>query len=163
MSWEAAAAIGELVGAAGMIVSILYLAQQIRANTNATKASASFQATHSWAQLNENLLSLPDELLAWAGKLASPAEDFSDAEWMRFTLGWRAVFQKLEGQYYLHRYGLLEDDLWQKRRAIARGVLDQPAGRRWWEGELRQAEYTDEFVAAIEASTPVDMTLLNRR
>jgi hypothetical protein len=165
VSWEAVSAIGQVVGAAGMIVSILYLAQQIRANTRATKASASFEATHSWALLNETLASHTDEMVSWQLKVgtATGTSDFSDIEWIRLTLVWRAVVQRLEGQYYLQRYGLLEPDLWRKRSGIVRGFIDLPVGRIWWERERSLATFTDEFVAAIEASESVDATRLNRR
>ena len=40
-------AIGEVVGAIAVIVSILYLSIQVRANARTMKATASFDATHS--------------------------------------------------------------------------------------------------------------------
>ena len=43
MNWEAIAAVAEALGAAGVIVSLLYLSVQIRANTRTVK-NASYQA-----------------------------------------------------------------------------------------------------------------------
>jgi hypothetical protein len=40
MNWEAVAAIGELLGATGVIVSLLYLAVQVRQNTRQTRLAA---------------------------------------------------------------------------------------------------------------------------
>jgi hypothetical protein len=48
-------AIGEFVGSIGVIVTLVYLAIQIRANTRAIKASPGFDATHSWANLKPGL------------------------------------------------------------------------------------------------------------
>jgi hypothetical protein len=40
MNWEAIGAIGEVVGAAGVIASLIYLAAQIRQNTRSVEAAA---------------------------------------------------------------------------------------------------------------------------
>ena len=39
MNWDAIGAIGEVVGAAAVVVSIVYLAVQIRQNTSSTKSA----------------------------------------------------------------------------------------------------------------------------
>ena len=44
-------ALGEFFGSIGVIATLIYLAIQIRSNTKTTKANASFQATHSWAEV----------------------------------------------------------------------------------------------------------------
>lgn len=165
MSWEAVGAIGDLVGGVGVIVSIVYLAVQVRANTRATQGSASFEATHSWALTNEWLAQLPDEQLLLFSRCFAPAaraEDFSNAEYLRLTLTMRALYQKLEGQYYLVRHGLLDPDLWQKRSGMARGMLEQPLLRGWWESELRLATFSEEFVTALLGAAPVDASRLNQ-
>ena len=40
MNWEAVGALAELLGAFGVIASLIYLASQIRQNTNAVRGSA---------------------------------------------------------------------------------------------------------------------------
>ncbi len=39
MDWESIGAIGEVIGAAGVIATLVYLAIQIRLNTNSTRAA----------------------------------------------------------------------------------------------------------------------------
>jgi len=65
---------------------------------------------------------------------------------------WRAVMQKLEGQYYLFKYGLLEPGVWEKRSTVARGIIDSALMRAWWDHEQAIATFSDEFVAAVEAA-----------
>jgi hypothetical protein len=36
MNWEAAGAVGEIIGAIGVIASLLYVAMQVRASNNAS-------------------------------------------------------------------------------------------------------------------------------
>ena len=58
--------------------------------------------------------------------------------------------QKLEGQYYLFKYGLLEPGVWEKRSMVARSIIDPPLMRAWWDNELLIATFSDEFVQAVE-------------
>ena len=60
MNWEAVGAIGEIIGAVAVVVSILYLAAQISSNTRAIRSDAGFEATHSWATTNEICRSFTD-------------------------------------------------------------------------------------------------------
>ena len=57
MNWDAIGACAEVVGAIGVVVSLVYLAIQVRSNTSALKAGASFETTHSWATFNEMVVS----------------------------------------------------------------------------------------------------------
>lgn len=157
MNWEAIGAIGEMIGAAGVIVSILYLSLQIRANTNATRASASFDALHSWAQTNEHLFGLPVDVLEVQSRALDPRmrlSALSRGESTRLVLLYRSIFQKLEGQYYLFKYGLLEPAIWKQRSRIARGYLEVPWLLAWWENELSTAMFTEEFASAVRAADP---------
>ena len=61
-------ALGEFIGSIAVVITLIYLAAQIRANTRTTKANASFQATHSWAEVTQGLSELPgDQLDALTG------------------------------------------------------------------------------------------------
>ena len=166
MSIQDLGALGEFVGSLGVIVTLIYLAIQIRSNTRATKASAGFQATHSWADLNEQLTAQPDDILAtFVGIYAADfdPDQLNDVQYLRLTLFTRAMFQKLEGQFFLYKFGLLDQSLWQQRSSIGRGVIEVPHIASWWEGEKRANTFSPEFVQAIEAATPVDATQINAR
>ena len=153
MNWDAIGAIGEIVGAAAVVVSIAYLAVQIRSNTRAMKASASFDATHSWAEFNQDVaVSASEEFWTLALRANDPTEpsaNFSDIEKAKLGILNRALYQKLEGQYYLYKHGYLDAGLWNKRRQWARSQIELPFYREWWELEVSQAIYADEFVAAL--------------
>lgn len=153
-------ALGEFIGSFGVIATLIYLAIQIRANTRTTRAEASFNALHSWAQLNETYAVQAEDfhdLILRASKPDAKEEDFTDPEWHRVTLCFRAVMQKLEGQYYLYKYGLMEPDIWAKRSRVAQGIIDPPLIRAWWEHEKPILTFSDEFVRAVEAASSLDV------
>ena len=156
-------AIGEVVAAVAVVVSIVYLAAQIRSNTRATKASASFDATHSWATLNEQAnLWDKDFLKALLRSMSKDStwEEFDEVTRMQISLAHRALFQKLEGQYYLHVYGYLEEDVWAKRSSWAAGLISLPFYSVWWEEELELSIYSDAFVEAINSAHAIGVRMI---
>jgi len=106
MNWKAAGAIGEIVGALGVIATLGYLAVQTRHNTKAIKAST-FQAnTQLW---QEWFLALAgsDAPGAYAqGMLGNPNLDGS--AFQKFWMACRALFLNFESQYYQYREGVLQ-------------------------------------------------------
>ena len=127
-------AIGELVSAVAVVVSIAYLSVQIRSNTRATRARANFDATHSWATINELVSDYEPDLLKAiqdSYKQEHAWESFDEFTRMRLGLIHRALFQKLEGQYFLYADGYLERNLWQKRCSWAAGLVNLPFYAKW--------------------------------
>jgi hypothetical protein len=163
MNWEVVGTIAEIVGAIGVVISLVYLAVQVKSNTRALKANASFETTHSWAAFNEMLVSaMMSDSAFQAGedcrvveitaKFYNPhgrPEDLSQNDMVLVSMMHRALFQKLEGQYYQFKHGYLEPQIWIARRNWARGVLELPLGRAWWEQEVQAFIFSPEFVSII--------------
>lgn len=156
MNWEAVSAIGQVVGAIAVVVSIAYLAIQIRANTRAVRGQAGFEAAHSWAETNEILGQLPEDSLRLFRESfdADPeaTSTWTEVEHHRLSLLYRSVFQKLEGQYFLYINGSLDAALWDQRCAVGRGMIEPPYMRAWWDNERAIKTFSPAFVAAIEAA-----------
>ncbi len=53
MNWEAIGAIGEIAGAIGVIVTLMYLAIQLRQNTNASQVAAIQSSMENSARFSE--------------------------------------------------------------------------------------------------------------
>lgn len=152
--------IAQTIAAFAVVGSLIYLAiqtrqanEQARLNTRALKASAGFAATHSWAELLEASLSWPSDRFAvvMAANAGKGWDDFSEPDRFFLAILYRALFQKLEGQYFLFKYGSLDAALWEKRRDWAAGLIKLPFFSRWWAFDKAHI-WTDEFVAAIEAA-----------
>ena len=53
MSWEVASGTAEIVGALAVVISLLYLAHEVRANTKVLTANSGKDAQIQWAIVNE--------------------------------------------------------------------------------------------------------------
>lgn len=163
MNWESIGVIAEVVGAVAVVVSLVYLAIQVRSNTRALRAGSSFDTAHSWATFNEQLVSMlaGDSEFQSGGEsrlvrigaqfygAESKADDLTDTERVLMSYMHRALFQKLEGQYFLYKLGYLDEPIWQARRDWARGIIELPLIKNWWDGEVQGSIFSREFVAII--------------
>ena len=84
MNWEAAGTIAEVISAFAVVVSLIYLATQIRQNTNATKAGTSFSVNTALTSMNDALRSSAELADIWIRGCQS-LESLSEIERIRFT------------------------------------------------------------------------------
>lgn len=163
MNWEVIGVFAEVVGAVAVVVSLAYLAVQVKSNTRALRAGSSFETAHSWATFNELLISMlaGDSEFQSGGESRlvrisaqfygsnSNADDLTDTERVLMSYMHRALFQKLEGQYFLYKLGYLDEPIWHARRDWARGIIELPMIKAWWDGEVQSSIFSREFVAMI--------------
>jgi hypothetical protein len=130
--------IGEFVGAVAVVVSLIYLALQIRQNTrqldhNSEVVSANVELENARiaAEFNSNVANSAELAELW-GRGVFGREDLTPVEETRvgFMLG--DLFYRLEGLYHQHRRGFLPSDSWTPWETLMRSVLAGPLPRRWW-------------------------------
>ena len=138
MNWDAIGAIAELLGAVGVIASLVYLATQIRhsreqmeQNTRTTRASAYQEFT---GQLHSTMMSA-GENPQWEQAVMKGWADFSrlsKEDAFRFTLYMTGVANAFDNAHYQHRLGMLDEDRWQKHYADVRTIFQFPGVAQWW-------------------------------
>ena len=112
MNWEALSAIGELVGAGGVIATLIYVGLQVRQNTSAIKAAA-IQDLSSSTTDYLNAWSTDDRLPALFLKVirGEPPKAFSGEENMRLTLAYTSMLRMHEARYLQVQLGVLGEDI----------------------------------------------------
>jgi hypothetical protein len=99
MNWEAVAAIGDLIGAVGVIVTLAYLAVQIRRNTLATYANSYQTYTDSIIGNNLTIANNPD-IAKWMTEIAAKSfEEFDHVDRVRWSHVILSHLRSLEGLY----------------------------------------------------------------
>ena len=125
MNWEAVSAIGEIAGAAGVIITLGYLSVQIRQNTKASRITAMQTATENSSRFSELLIGYPDVSNAFWQGLRDP-EALSPAELRQFVAMLNVFMRRESMAFYLHKEGVMPDDLWAARVGALSGILNQP-------------------------------------
>lgn len=127
--------LGEFVGAVGVVVSLIYLALQLRHNTSSVRA-ASF---NEMVQNSLRLLEHGFRDAEFAGFLAEAENDptgLDAAGRVRWDSYMMAVFRHFGNLVYQHRVGALDEQMWQSYRRDLKEHLRSPAWAAWF-GEHR--------------------------
>jgi hypothetical protein len=137
MNWEALGAVGELIGAAGVILTLVYLAHQIRQNTRAIRA----QTHQAITSANLGMAMSMAESEGLAEVLVRGLADFDslDPPDRLRTVGWFNSFLKFgENTHYQFLQGGLEKAVWEGWMVILENWVTQPGPREYWK-ERRSA------------------------
>ena len=125
MNWDAAGAIGEIIGAAAVVITLAYLAAQTRLNMRALRASA---YEDIYRDLQQNLTVLEPELFqkAFAGLELDEIEQFTGNRWRG------VMFRMYENWWKQHQNGILDDDVFKAYSSHMRLTLNIPGSIDWW-------------------------------
>ena len=132
MNWEAVGAIGEIAGAIGVIVTLVYLATQIRQNTKASNVIAVQAAIEGSAKWHE-LMASDVELAEVFWRALEDPEAVSAAERRQFASVLLVFLRREQLVYYLHQQGTLPEQMWTARIRTLCGVLNQPGAHLFLE------------------------------
>jgi hypothetical protein len=83
MNWDMITAVGQMLGAIGVIISIIYLAVQIRNQNKESQRAAMNVLTTHWSNLNRTLVENPDLAALWIRALRS-FDDLDGTSKLRF-------------------------------------------------------------------------------
>lgn len=148
MNWDAIGATAELLGAFGVIASLIYLALQIRQNTESVRMASHHGVADQFQQTNLALVREPQiaELLT---RGLPDSSTLSDLDRVRFEGFLLSIFRTYEELYQLHRKGLADHELWDSREQSMMQWLSYPGVRSWWFGEQRVI-FIASFCAHVE-------------
>ena len=99
MNWEAIGAIGEILGAAGVIATLAYLAVQMRQSNRLAKRAAVQSLLAGRVEMNRFLASDP-ALTDLVSKGAESPDELDEGEWRRFTGVFSTVIRHYEAIFF---------------------------------------------------------------
>ena len=138
--------LAQLIASIGVIISLFYLAAQVRQNTRSSRALVVDSLARSMHDLafemaqNDQLLMTATMLKDWS----SPSE-LERARYASFML---AYFKLFENGWFQMRKGMLERDQWEGYDAFLRTVWVQPAVKTWW--SMRRTFFAPGFRNYVE-------------
>jgi len=146
MNWDAISGTAELIGAIAVVVSLLYLTWEVRANTRTLRANSAREAQIQWATVNEKLYESPNlDIISRAFDPDSIADDFTDEEKQIIFFFARSIMQRAESELFQYQAGLLETAMWEGHFLWVAGFVRLPVFKDWWETERNQPFYTQAF------------------
>ena len=148
MNWEAIGAVGEVLGAIGVIVTLAYLAVQIRQNTKAL-GSSTFQAVSAeMARTAETITSVPG-LAPLLAKAQHGLDDLTEDERIRFDFAMLMVFRRLEAVHVHRELGSIPQRLTWGFERSAISALGSGGAAEWWKNG--KVAFSEEFAQHVDA------------
>lgn len=138
MNWDAVGAIGEIIGALAVFVTLAYLAVQIRQNTKAVSASALDSSVNAVSAIRSTVLASSEVTEILLKGYENP-EGLTEVERARFRLLLTNVLWSALNLYAQSNYAGLSEGIWVSQKHVLERILDTPGGKWFW------ANYRQEF------------------
>ena len=143
--------IGEFLSSIAVIISLIYLAIQIKKNTETERTSTYQSVVSDFGALNGRMASTPE--LSYL--IVRALENFSDLnpdEKARASQILFACFHYFENMYYQYRKGYLEKEVWLGWERIMLSYYARPGFQSWW--AIRRDVFSDSFATFLETAKP---------
>ena len=147
MTLDDLANIGQLIGAIAVVISLIYVAWQIRQNTNAVR-SATAQSVHEHFANWYHLVAADDELAKIVANGLRDYASLSEHQRVRFIAAFMAFLSYSQNAFLKWREGLLASPLWLGWELVIMNLVCAPGGKAFWND--RAYMFGDEFRRYIE-------------
>ena len=155
MTLEDLGNIGELVGAIGVVASLIYLALQIRQNshqisqnTNSVLGSVELEHTRLASDWLVAIAQTPELGRVWRFGLSEPTKLTEDEE-IQFAMLMGSAFYRIEGDFRQYERGLLSKDSWEPMEELISRYMRSPAVLAWWSN--RDVPFARSFSAYVNS------------
>ena len=147
MNWDAIGAVGEIVGAVAVIVTLIYLAIQIRDSARAPRAAAVTDATTGMQAFYEALGSDLQTAKLFLDGMIDP-DSLAKHEQFQFVMLLHSAFLGFQRSFFLSRAGTLDIELRDSIGTAVHAVNHLPGTAFYW--RQRKAFFQPEFVEWVE-------------
>lgn len=148
MNWEAIGAVGEVLGASGVIISLLYLASQIRGEARAKRASAVHDQSDAYRHFLQTMAT-DEELAAIYLRGLRDYGSVKEVELVRFSSALGLLFRVFDEAFFQWKEGNLDSSVWHGFESPMADMLAYPGAREWW--STRSHWYSEPFRELIHA------------
>jgi hypothetical protein len=150
MTWEAINAIAQLVSSVGVVISLCYLAIQVRYNTRVSRLAAQDAATTALRDVTRPFAENVEVGLLWRRGL----EDLNALSPDQKARFFHVAFQFLKAMETIHFhyiYGVMEEQIWKGWRELYRHYLHSPGLEFYWHRRHNLfSERFQEFVNGLD-------------
>lgn len=146
MNWQAISAISDILGATGVVVSLIYLAIQVRQNTRVARAATRQAIAGDFQALATDLVTGDDAARIFYAHVSG--DSVKPHERVRLQARAYRDFHFWDNAHYQYQQGMLSSDEWHGiRENLKQLVLYVPAYREYWEGE--QSSFAERFRSEV--------------
>jgi hypothetical protein len=148
--------LGEFISGLAVVVTLVYLALQIRHNTRAVRSSMHQDMIESTLRIAESVSDTED-----LGRIVLHADEdydeLTELERIRFDAYAERMFSNFESVFYSYRNSMIEEDLWETWESSYLSDVSRVSMRRYWREERPQhlrdfMDFIDNFYRTLPDS-----------
>ena len=147
MNWQAIGTVAEIVSALAVVITLAYLAVQIRDSARASRAAAVTDATTGMQAWYQELGSSAESAKLFLDGMKNP-DALSSPDRFQFVMLVHAAFLGFQRSFFLSRAGTLDVSLRDSIGTAVRAVNRMPGMAYYW--EHRKAFFQQEFAEWVE-------------
>lgn len=148
LNWEAIGAVGEIVGAAAVVGSLVFVGWQLLQNTGAIRTSTSQSHVEMYLQFIRSITDQPEIARIWMTGIESGMTELDEIEKVQFISFLSGLFRYYEVSFIQHSKGKLDLELWQNVEAQLTKLVVCAGFYEWW--LLRRDFHSERFQSFIE-------------
>ncbi len=138
--------IGDFIGGIGVVVTLIYLAVQVRQNTRTVRLSSIQQVMGTSVSINETASTGPvPKILAKLEK----QERLTDDEFAQYLLHIWAMLTHHWQVFHQYQNGMIDQDIFDRYVARLQLIMAPSLARALWRSRLRTG-FTDDFQECVE-------------
>jgi hypothetical protein len=146
MNWEAAGAIAEIIGTFGVVISLIYLGQQIRGQTVEARLASGVEMANQMSQVYSDMSSNRDVAELWLNGLRD-FNSLDDPQKVQFSALLSRFMRMMEAMFNQHRQGRFDDLVWTGLDEALKDICRYPGLKSWW--SIRDHWFSTEFSAYV--------------
>ncbi len=147
MDWDMIGAVGEVAGAVAVVVTLIYLARQIRDSARQDRRAQYTELNRDFLQIS-NAVAHDESFADVFFRGAMDPSSLSPSELGRFNSSLVMMFRALEALFHYHREGGIDDWGADSTRAAMVDLIGLPGFRQYWSG--RRHWYSSEFQKEVD-------------
>jgi hypothetical protein len=140
--------IGELLGSIAVLISLVYLAIQVKRNTETARTSTYQSVVSEFSALNHAMAGTPDLSMLFVDAMENFAALKTD-EKARMSQIFFVLFRNFENMYYQYSKGYLDDDVWMGWKRLMLTYHARPGFQTWW--AVRSDTFSPLFVEFLRS------------
>lgn len=144
MNWTKASAIAEILSSVAILVTLVYLAIEIRQNAEATRAETRQAILAADQEFLHVLLQDPTLIILRHQK------ELDDEERVRLSMQLLTMLRMREMNWIQHQNGTIGDTTWRAYLGSLVAVLSAPQSRIWWENYGVERVFDPRFVSLVD-------------
>ncbi len=158
MNWDALGAIGELVGAAAVVLTLGYLAVQIRQSSKSSRQQSYNDLVTRRADFFNKMVESDNFTAIFLAGMRG--DSMNEIEAQRFTSSMLNYASHFQDVYLQRRSGLVEESVWVAERQFMAAAMSLPGFVEWWQAATQY--FLTEFISEVAKLEPIPVVLMDQ-